>query len=299
MRTGSSLPTMPMSRPALDDDRNRTVASTDRAESASPARRSTRHSGRESYDNLEPLLGELAEYDAADPRRNALREDLIRRCLPLAEHIARKFAGRGESYDDLLQSASLGIVQAVDRFDPSHGSAFLAFAVPTLMGEVRHHFRDRTWAVRVPRRLKEIQQSLGPAIESLGQELCRPPTAREIAAHLDLDLVEVTHALIARNGYQSVPIDVTTSADPDDNPARSAIDSLGTDDPHYRTIEDYLTVQPLIEALPETDRRILILRFYEFKTQTQIADHLGVSQMQVSRILARILTSLHEEALSD
>ncbi|MFB8280343.1 SigB/SigF/SigG family RNA polymerase sigma factor [Nocardia colli] len=299
MRTGSSLPTMPMSRPALENDRNRTVTAPAPAESASPARRSAHHSGRESYDNLEPLLTELADYDATDPRRTALRENLIRRCLPLAEHIARKFAGRGESYDDLLQSASLGVVEAVDRFNPDHGSAFLAFAVPTVMGEVRHHFRDRTWAVRVPRRLKEIQQSLGPAVETLAQQLCRPPTAREIAAHLDLDLIEVTHALIARNGYQAVPIDTTTSADPDDNPARTVVDGLGSDDPHYRTVEDYLTVQPLIEALPEIERRILILRFYELETQTRIAEQLGVSQMQVSRILARILTSLREAALSD
>ncbi|MFD6162515.1 RNA polymerase sigma factor SigF [Nocardia sp. NPDC060256] len=266
---------------------------------ATPARSAARHSGRESYDDIEPLLGELAEYETSDPRRIVLRENLIRRCLPLAEHIARKFAGRGEPFDDLLQSASVGVVQAIDRFDPSYGGSFLAFAVPTIMGEVRRHFRDRTWAVRVPRRLKEIQKALGSAIETLGNQLGRPPTAREVATYLDVDLVEVTHALVARNGYQAFPIDATTNTNPDDYTSRSVLDLLGTDDPHYRTVENYLTVGPLIAALPEAERRILIMRFYEYKSQSEIAAQIGVSQMQVSRILARILTSLREKALRD
>lgn len=132
----------------------------------------------DSYDNIEPLFEKVAALDSEDPRREALRDELIERCLPLAEHIARRFAGRGEAFDDLLQVARLGLVHATDRFDIDRGSSFLSFAVPTIMGEVRRHFRDNTWAVRVPRRVKEIQLTIGPAVEALAQRLGRIPKAR-------------------------------------------------------------------------------------------------------------------------
>ncbi|MBF6130373.1 RNA polymerase sigma factor SigF [Nocardia brasiliensis] len=257
-----------------------------------------RRRGGDSYDNIEPQFLELAALDPDDPRRAALREELIGRCLPLAEHIARKFTGRGENFDDLLQIARVGMVAAVDRFDPTQGSPFLAFAVPTIMGEVRRHFRDYTWSVRVPRRLKEIQQTIAPAIETLAQRLGRMPKAREIAEELGADLVEVTQALIARNAYQTSSIDVGSDSD-DENAPRSPLDSLGAEEPEYRTVEDYLAVKPLIAALPERERQVLVMRFFESKTQDQIAAHLGVSQMQVSRILAKTLSTLREQALRD
>ncbi|MFD0363058.1 RNA polymerase sigma factor SigF [Nocardia sp. GCM10030253] len=264
----------------------------------SPANARRTRRGADSYDNIEPLFAQLAALGVADPRRASLREEMIRRCLPLAEHIARKFAGRGESFDDLLQTARVGVVAAVDRFDPDYGAPFLAFAVPTIMGEVRRHFRDHTWSVRVPRRLKDIQQSIGPAIETLSQRLGRMPTAADIAQELDADLVEVTQAFIARNAYQTSSIDAHIATDSDYAPL-SLLETLGAEQSDFRTVEDCLTVKPLIAALPEQDRQVLIMRFFESRPQIQIAESLGVSQMQVSRILARMLRSLREQALRD
>src|SRR5690606_693873 len=146
------------------------------------------------YQDLGLEFAELAALDADDPRRRALREELIQRCLPLAEHIARKFSGRGENFEDLQQIARVGLAAAVDRFDHTQGAPFLAFAVPTIMGEVRRHFRDHTWSVRVPRRLKELQSTLNPAIETLTQRLGRMPRARELAEELGVEVTEVTQA---------------------------------------------------------------------------------------------------------
>ncbi|WP_410876098.1 RNA polymerase sigma factor SigF [Nocardia sp. A7] len=262
------------------------------------AQASRQRRGGDSYDNIEPLFEQLAQLAAQDPRRPILRENIIGRCLPLAHHIAKKYAGRGENFDDLLQIARLGLLQAVDRFDPACGAKFLAFAVPTIMGEVRHHFRDHTWAVRVPRRIKEIQQLLGPATDALTHELGRPPKAREIAEKLGIDLVEVTHALIARNAYQTAPIDAPANNE-NDSTSPSLLDFLGAEDPEYRHVEDFLAVRPLIAALPAQERQVLHMRFFQFRSQQQIAQQIGVSQMQVSRILSRTLNTLRESALRD
>jgi len=260
--------------------------------------RPRRRHGKDSYDDIEPLFAKLAAVPDDDPKRELLRREVVDRCLPLAEHIARKFAGRGESFDDLLQVARLGLMHAVDRFDVERGSSFLSFAVPTIMGEVRRHFRDNTWSVRVPRRVKEIQLSLGPTIETLSQRLGRVPKASEIAEELDLDLVEVTQGLIAGNAYQTSSID-SVVADDSENTPLPLMDSLGTDEPSYGWVEDYLAVKPLLSELPERERQVLMMRFFESKTQTQIAERLGVSQMHVSRILSRTLGWLREQALRD
>ncbi|WP_431950476.1 RNA polymerase sigma factor SigF [Nocardia lijiangensis] len=251
----------------------------------------------DTYDNIEPWFEKLASLDENDPHRRRVREDIVRMCLPLAEHIARRFAGRGEAFDDLHQIARLGLVQAVDRFDVSRGSSFLSFAVPTVMGEVRRHFRDRTWSVRVPRRLKEIQQSIGPATETLAQRLGRMPTARELAAELEVELTEITQALVASNGYQAGSLDAVTRDGDDDSSARAAVHTLGAEEPCYRLLEDAMAVRPLIAELPERERQVLIMRFFENKTQTQIAERLAVSQMQISRILAKTLKTLRDRAL--
>ncbi|MET7767837.1 RNA polymerase sigma factor SigF [Nocardia sp. NPDC005366] len=268
--------------------------------SRTPASAEGTHSAarRDSYDDIEPWFDKLAALDADDPHRSSLRTQIVERCLPLAEHIARKFSGRGEDFDDLLQVARLGLVQAVDRYDVSRGATFLSFAVPTIMGSVRRHFRDGTWALRVPRRAKEVQALIRPAIEALSQRLGRMPTAREIAAELDLDVVEVTQALMAANAYQTNSLDAVASSS--DEQARPSIaDTLGAEEPSYRLLEDALAVRPLLAALPERERRVLVMRFFENKTQAQIADRLGVSQMQVSRILTRTLKKLREQALGD
>ncbi|MBF6180235.1 MULTISPECIES: RNA polymerase sigma factor SigF [Nocardia] len=252
----------------------------------------------DSYDNIEPMFKELAAVDPADPQREVVREKLIGRCMPLADHIARRFSGRGESFDDLLQVARVGLVQAVDRFDVTRGSSFLSFAVPTIMGEVRRHFRDNTWAVRVPRRTKEIQLSIGGTIDELAQRLGRMPKAREIADKLGVDLVEVTQALIAGNAYQLSSLDAVTGDDSENTPL-SLMEVLGDVEPRYDRVDEYLAVRPLIAELPDREQRVLIMRFFEAKTQAQIAERLGISQMHVSRILAKTLTWLREQALRD
>ncbi|MBB5917286.1 RNA polymerase sigma-B factor [Nocardia transvalensis] len=261
--------------------------------------RGRRHRGSDSYDDIEPEFAALAALDPADAEREALREKIIGLCLPLADHIARRFSGRGENFDDLLQVARVGLVQAVDRFDVTKGSSFLSFAVPTIMGEVRRHFRDNTWAVRVPRRTKEIQQSVRTTVDEIAQRTGRLPKAREIAAALEIDLVEVTQALIAGNAYQTSSLEAATGGDEGQNAPLSLREALGEEEPEYERVDEYLAVEPLIAELPERERRILIMRFFEGRTQTQIADALGVSQMHVSRILTRTLTWLREEALRD
>lgn len=257
-----------------------------------------RRTPSQGYDNLEPRFAELAALPEGDPARARLREEIITAALPLAEHIAMKFAGRGENADDLVQVAMVGLVQAVDRFDVSQGTPFLGYAIPTVMGEVRRHFRDKTWAVRVPRATKELQLRLGPVIEQLSHKLHRMPTAREIAAELDVDLVEVTQALVARNGYAAEPIEQVRNGD-DDSGTSSALDSFAAPDPAYALLEDAISVGPLLAELPERERQVLVWRFADGLTQSEIARRIGVSQMQVSRILSGVLARLREKALAE
>ncbi|QLY28703.1 RNA polymerase sigma factor SigF [Nocardia huaxiensis] len=252
----------------------------------------------DAYDHIEPWFEKLSALAADDPHREPLREQIIRTCLPLAEHIARRFAGRGEDLADLQQIATVGLVLAVDRFDVTRGSTFVSFAVPTVMGEVRRHFRDHTWAVRVPRRTKEIQLSIGPAVEKLTQRLSRMPTAREIAEELRVDLLEVTQALIAGNAYKADSLDATLRTE-EAGTGVAAVDTLGAEEPCYRLLEDAMVVRPLIAKLPERERAVLAMRFYQHMTQNQIAERLGVSQMQISRILSATLAKLRKQALAE
>ncbi|MFB7719622.1 SigB/SigF/SigG family RNA polymerase sigma factor [Nocardia sp. NPDC056100] len=263
---------------------------------AQPASTHRAPTGGESYDDIEPLLHRLADLAPADPEREPLRQKIIGNCLPLGQHIARRYTGRGVEYEDLAQIAAVGVVLAVDRFDPTNGASFLGFAVPTIMGEVKRYFRDSTWAVRVPRRTKELQQQLGVAIPSLSQTLGREPTARELAEHLQAELTEITQALIARNSYTAASLDAPQTAERDGT-SLSPINSLCEIDPGYVLMEDSLTIGPLLAELPDRDRALLIMRYGQEKTQAQIAKAMGVSQMQVSRLLTRILTDLRAQAL--
>ncbi|WP_216899141.1 SigB/SigF/SigG family RNA polymerase sigma factor [Nocardia alni] len=250
--------------------------------------------GPNSYDNIEPWFDKMAGYQPQDPHREQARSEIIRLCLPLADHIARRFTGRGEGYDDLEQIARLGLVLAVDRYDVGRGSSFLSFAIPTIMGEVRRHFRDHTWAAQVPRRLKDLQMRIGPATERLAHRLGRMPNARELAKDLDTDIVEIAQATVAASAYRSTSLD---DIDEDENAPHGA--DLGVDERCYELTEEAMAVRPLIAELPSRERRVLIMRFFESKTQTQIARVLDISQMQVSRILSRTLRGLREQALPD
>ncbi|WP_069166466.1 SigB/SigF/SigG family RNA polymerase sigma factor [Nocardia altamirensis] len=246
-----------------------------------------------SYDDLGLLFGQLRSTTPGTARHTALRAELISRCIPLADHIARKFSGRGEPFDDLTQVARVGLVHAVDRFDVERGSNFLSFAVPTIMGEVRRYFRDNTWAMRVPRRVKETHLRIGAAIDALSQRLGRSPTAKEIAAELDVDPDEVTQAVIAGNAYQPSSIDAATLGRDTD---ASLLDTLGEEETQFDRVEEYVAIRPLLAGLPERERRILTMRFFESMTQTQIAQQMGISQMHVSRILAKTLARLRDQS---
>ncbi|MDL9946529.1 SigB/SigF/SigG family RNA polymerase sigma factor [Gordonia sp. ABSL11-1] len=230
--------------------------------------------------------------DEADPAVKAeIRDAAVERCLPLAEHVARRFSDRGEAFDDLLQVARIGVVNAVDRFDPERGAGFLSFAVPTVMGEVRRHFRDTMWSMRVPRRAKETSLSIGKASDELVQRLGRSPRPSELAEYLDLPVSEVIDGLMARSAYNAKSID----AEPDDDEGRSIRETLGDDDEHLSRVDEFVTLRPALERLPDRERRILSLRFFHAMSQSEIAAEVGISQMHVSRLLSRTLTALREE----
>ena len=245
------------------------------------------------YADVPEMFRELASIatDSTDFQRH--RDKIVERCLPLADHIARRFEGRGEPRDDLVQVARVGLVNAVARFDVETGSDFVSFAVPTIMGEVRRHFRDNSWSVKVPRRLKELHLRLGGATADLSQRLGRAPTATELAAELDMDRDEVVEGLVAGSSYNTLSIDSGGGSDDDD--VRAIADTLGDVDAGLDRIEDREALRPLLEALPERERMVLVLRFFESMTQTQIAERVGISQMHVSRLLAKSLARLRDQ----
>jgi len=248
------------------------------------------------YDHLAPVFTELTGLDENDPRRAELRDLLVTEHLPLARNIARRFSGRGEPHEDLVQVATVGLINSVDRFDPTRGTDFLSFAVPTIMGEVRRHFRDTGWAVRVPRRLKEIRQSISAAVGELSQRFGRAPTPSEIASHLELPEEEVYEGLQASNAYRSASLDELLL---DGGDTVSLGDTIGEDDARIEGVNDRESLAPLLQELPDRERRILVLRFFRNMTQTKIADRLGISQMHVSRLLARTLTRLREGLIKE
>lgn len=245
------------------------------------------------YADVPNMFRELAGYatDSVEVRRR--RDKIVQRCLPLADHIARRFEGRGEPRDDLVQVARVGLVNAVVRFDVETGSDFVSFAVPTIMGEVRRHFRDNSWSVKVPRRLKELHLRIGAATADLSQRLGRAPTASELAVELEMERDEVVEGLVAGSSYNTLSIDSGGGNEDDD--ARAIADTLGDVDSGLERIENREALRPLLDALPERERMVLVLRFFESMTQTQIAERVGISQMHVSRLLAKSLARLRDQ----
>ncbi len=234
-------------------------------------------------------LQELPEGSTAFTRQ---RDSIVERCLPLADHIARRFDGRGEPRDDLVQVARVGLVNAVIRFNVEAGSDFVSFAVPTIMGEVRRHFRDNSWSVKVPRRLKELHLRLGAATAELSQRLGRAPTPSELAAELEMDRDEIVEGLVAGSSYNTLSID-GAGGGTEESPAIA--DTLGDVDLNLDQIENRESLRPLLASLPERERQVLLLRFFESMTQTQIAERVGISQMHVSRLLAKSLVRLRDQ----
>jgi RNA polymerase sigma-B factor len=237
------------------------------------------------------MFRELSKLEPDSPEFRRHRDRIVERCLPLADHIARRFDGRGEARDDLIQVARVGLVNAVIRYDVDTGSDFVSFAVPTIMGEVRRHFRDNSWSVKVPRRLKELHLRLGAATSELSQKLGRAPTASELAAELEMDRQEVVEGLVAGSSYNTLSIDSGGG----DEKAPAIVDTLGDLDLSLVQIENREALRPLLAALPERERTVLMLRFSESLTQTQIAERVGISQMHVSRLLAKSLARLRDQ----
>jgi RNA polymerase sigma-B factor len=237
---------------------------------------------------------QLAAMPDGAPGRSKLRDHLVEIHLPLVEYLARRFAGRGEPLDDLVQVGTIGLIKAVDRFDTERGVEFSTYATPTVVGEIKRHFRDKGWTVRVPRRLQELRASLSSATAQLTQNLGRSPTVAELAAQLGIGEEEVLEGLESANAYAAVSLEATDDAD-----GQSVLDTLGAMDEALEGVEYRESLKPLLDSLPERERRILVLRFFGNLTQSQIAAELGISQMHVSRLLARTLSQLRERLLSE
>lgn len=250
--------------------------------------------GTSEYGHLAPLLAELAALPPEHPERPALRAKLVTGYLPVVQHIARRFGGRGEPTDDLEQAGTVGLLNAVDRFEPDRGVDFLSYAVPTITGEIRRHFRDRTWSMRVPRRLKDLQGTIASAVGPLSQELGRAPRPTEIAQRLGLGVEEVLEGLDAQQAYRSSSLDELVAG------ADTALsDTLGRMDSELDQVEYRESIGPLLDELPARERTIVLLRFFGNQTQTQIADRVGISQMHVSRLLAQTLERLRRKMVDE
>jgi RNA polymerase sigma-B factor len=242
------------------------------------------------------LFIELNALPEGDPARARLRDELVEVHLPLVEYLARRFRNRGEPLDDLVQVATIGLIKSVDRFDLDRGVEFSTYATPTIVGEIKRHFRDKGWAIRVPRRLQELKLSLTKATSELSQNNGRAPTVAELAKHLGLSEEEILEGLESANAYSAVSLDAPDGGD-DDSPA--VADSLGMIDEALEGVEYRESLKPLLEKLPAREKRILMLRFFGGMTQSQIALDLGISQMHVSRLLARTLAQLREGLLAE
>jgi len=251
---------------------------------------------QDEYEHLDPLLRKFAEMDPDAPEREAVRSRIITGYLPVARNIANRYARRGEPLPDLIQVASIGLIKAVDRFEPDQGHNFLSFAVPTITGEIRRHFRDRTWSMRVPRRLKELHVAVSSAIDELSSDLNRAPRPGEIAVRLNLSVDEVLEALQASQSYRAFSLEETL---PSESASTTLSDLLGRPEPRFDRFTDSHALAPHLSALAPRERDILIMRFYEDMTQTQIAERIGISQMHVSRLLSATLARLRQAVDGD
>lgn len=221
----------------------------------------------------------------------ATREELVRRYLPFAKSLTLRYRGVNESFDDLLQVASLALLKAIDRFDPDRGIPFTAFASPTVLGELKRHFRDRVWTVRVPRGLHDRMAEVDKAIGELTKELQRSPTIDEIAVRLGIEQTDVLEAMEAGHNRRPLSLDRPEGpgGDEDESPPSEWI---GTDDEHFEIVDEKIAIDGALPELEERELLVLRLRFVEDLTQSQIAERIGYSQMHVSRILRRTLQKL-------
>ncbi|MGZ5296356.1 MAG: RNA polymerase sigma factor SigF [Actinomycetota bacterium] len=238
-------------------------------------------SGKVEDATVQELFERLADGDAA------AKESIVMLFQPLTEYLARRFAGRGEALDDLIQVANLGLLGAIDRFDPSREVQFSTYAAATIVGELKRHFRDKGWTIRVPRRLQELGLRINRLLPTMSQELGRSPTIAELATRLEVDDEEVVDAMEAAQAYSTTSLDAPINED-----GRTALEALGELDPSMERLDEWASIAPAIRDLPTRERRVLYLRFFGGLTQSEIAEEIGVSQMHVSRILAHTLRVL-------
>ena len=242
------------------------------------------------------LFAEFTDPETPQERRAAIRDQLVSMHLPLVEHLARRFRNRGEPFDDLLQVGTIGLIKAIDRFDRERGVEFSTYATPTIIGEIKRHFRDKGWAIRVPRRLQELRLAISSVSAELLQELGRSPTVSELAARMEVSEEELIEGLESANAYSTLSLDAPDSSE---DSAVRMIDTLGEDDAALEHVENRETIKPLLAQLDPREKHILTLRFFRGMTQSQIAQEIGVSQMHVSRLLARTLARLRESLEED
>lgn len=221
------------------------------------------------------------------------REKLVMSHLNLVRFIANKFKNRGEPIDDLVQVGYLGLLKAIDRFDPSRGLEFTTFATPTIMGEIKRHFRDKGWSVRVPRRLQELSAKVNQATDTLTSQLQRSPTIAEIADYLDATVDEVLEAMESSSAYSSVSLEAPSGADDDDIP--SVIDRYATEDSDLAFTDDRIIIEEALASFSPRERDVIEMRFLKGMTQIEIAEKLGISQVQVSRLLRRTLKKIQDK----
>lgn len=235
----------------------------------------------------------FARYRAAtdEDDRVKLREQLVDQYIGLVEFLARRFRNRGEPLEDLVQVGTIGLLKAIERFDLDREVEFSTYATPTVVGELKRHFRDKGWAVRVPRRLQELHLELSKVVSELGQEIGRSPTVAEIAQYTGQSEETVLEGLEIAQAYNFTSLDAPIDAE---DGTTSFADQLGSEDEHLENLEYRASLAPEMEKLPERERRILYFRFYKGMTQSEIADRLGISQMHVSRLLNRTLMHLRE-----
>ncbi len=227
----------------------------------------------------------------------AAREELITRYLPLVRSLARRFASRGQAVEDLVQVGSIGLIKAIDRFDITRGVELSTYATPTVLGEIKRYFRDKGWAVKVPRALQDLNIRLNKVIEQLTVELSRSPTIQELAEHAGVTEEEVLEALESGRAYSSLSIYSSGSSDEDDS--MELLDYLGKEETQYELVEQRRFLAPAMEKLDERERLILHLRFFEGMTQTQIAARVGISQMHVSRLIRKSIELLRQFMLNE
>jgi RNA polymerase sigma-B factor len=235
-------------------------------------------------------LRRLATLERSDPQRTELREFVIGEYMSYARYVAGRFRQRGESAEDLEQVAYVGLVKAVDSYDAEFHTTFLTYATPVITGEIKRHFRDTTWDVHVPRRMQELSAALRHARESMAHELGRDPTVSELADRLDASTEEIVNAMDASAVYNASSLDVPVGLSDGDGATLGEL--IGADDPAYGQVIDREALKPVLAELDERDTRILLLRYFRNMSQTEIGEEIGVSQMQVSRLLTRILGRL-------